>query len=277
MADLSGKLSAFALPRMLELLRDEGTSGEMMVTGEDFRGRILVRDGRIAYATTASGSDTVAELDSLLRGYEAGGEDDGLRSLEDVLLEQLTDVIYDLAALESGAFEVEVSPTLEDEYVYSFAVDDVLGRVEARVEEWKRIREVIPSDDAVFRLASRLPGESDAVTFDAPTWRLLAAIGGGASISDVTASDDSKRIHTARAFADLVGRGLIEVSSQPARVEPPATEIIKMEDEPEVPESQPDVPRLDPAEGAVTFAARDLNRDEIDDVIRNIGRGIFPG
>lgn len=275
MPDLSGDLSAFGVHRVLELLRDVGTSGEMLVKGDDAEGRILVRDGRIAYATTASGTDTVAELDSLLRAYEVGSEDEGLLpSLEEVLVEQLTDVIFDLAALEAGAFEVAGSAALQDEDVYSFPVDDVLGRVDTRIEEWRMIREVIPSDDAVFRLASRLPGEGGAVTFDASTWSLLAAVAGGASMAEAAASLSMKPFPAARAYADLIGRGLIEIGS-PLESGPIAA--IKMEDGPEPFDLQPEMPQLEPAEEAVTFSARDLSRNEIDDVIRNIGRGIFPG
>ncbi|MGI9648820.1 MAG: DUF4388 domain-containing protein [Acidimicrobiia bacterium] len=270
MSDLSGNLAAFGLRRVLQLLRDAGTSGEMLVAGDEVKGRVLLREGRIAYATTASGSDTVAELDSLLRSYESEGADEGLRSLEDVLLEKLADVTHELIALPAGVFEVVESSVDHDEEVYSFPVDDVLELVDARIQEWNAIRELIPSDEAVLRLVSRLPDESSDVTFDAATWSLLAAIGGGASMAEVVTSLGTKQIPTARGLVGLIERGLIEVDTDPVdtAVEP-AVELMM--------EAEPELPRLEPAEDPVTFSSEDLSRDEIDDVIRNIGRGIFPG
>jgi hypothetical protein len=270
MSDLSGNLATFSLRRVLELLRDVGTSGEMLVTGDEVRGRFLLRDGRIAYATTASGSDTVAELDSLLSNYDSEGSDHGARSLEDVLLEQLADVTYELVAQETGAFEVIDSAVTQNEDVYSFPVGDVLALVDGRIEEWKAIEAKIPSDTAMLRLVSQLPDETVDVTFDATTWSLLAAVGGGASMTEVAGSLGMKRLNTARGLVSLVERGLIEVDEDvTGDASEPVVEL-KME-------SEPEMPQLEPTEEPVTFTAQDLSRDEINDVIRNIGRGIFPG
>lgn len=270
MPDLNGSLSSFGLPRVLELLRDVGTSGEMLVISDEVRGRLLMREGRVAYATTASGSDTVAELDALLRDYGDEGTEDGLRPLEGVLMEQLADVIYELGKLETGTFEVVESPVLHEEDVFSFTVDDVLRGVEDRIEEWNRIRTVIPSDDVVLRFAPRLPDESGDVTFDAATWSLLATIGGGASMAEVTASMAAKQLSTAKSLVNLIERGVVEVDGTAVDESSDPVVELKME-------SEPEVPHLVPTDEPVTFSAEDLSRDEIDDVIRNIGRGIFPG
>ena len=40
--------------------------------------------------------------------------------------------------------------------------------------------------------------------------------------------------------------------------------------------AEPEVPRIEPTTEPVTFSERDLSREERDEMIRNIGRGIFP-
>jgi hypothetical protein len=40
--------------------------------------------------------------------------------------------------------------------------------------------------------------------------------------------------------------------------------------------AEPEVPRIEPTTESVTFSKQDLSREERDEMIRNIGRGIFP-
>jgi hypothetical protein len=266
MADLSGDLESFALEAVLELLADAGKDGELQVRSDRLAGRILLTDGRVAYATTASGSDTVEELDALLERYQADMLASDLpTTLEEVLEEQLTEVAYSLMELESGSFEFIGSDAPGPDDVHTVPVADLMDMVVMRAENWRTIRRVIPTNDGPYRLTSQLPAERSDVTLTAPQWAMLAAVGAGASVAEVATALNLYEFHTAGAFADLVGEGLLESVDEPV-YRAPVEEI-----------EEPEVPRLLPADEPVTFSTQDLSSDEINEVIRNMGRGIFPG
>ena len=266
MADLSGDLASFGLDRVLELLADAGKDGELQVRSDPLAGRILLKDGRVAYATTASGSDTVEELDALLERYQADALASDLpTTLEGVLEEQLIEVAYHLLELESGSFEFVRSESPGPDDVHTVPVADLMEMVEVRAENWRTIRRVIPTNDGSYRLTSQLPAERADVTLTAPQWAMLAAVGAGASVAEMATALNLYEFHTAGAFSDLVGEGLLESVDEPVYRGPV--------EEPE----EPGVPRLAPADEAVTFSTRDLSSEEINEVIRNMGRGVFPG
>ena len=77
MSDLNGNLTAFSLREVLELLAAASKTGELRLRTDHGSGRILLADGQIAYATAATGADTVQELDRLLTRYQPGGDDIG--------------------------------------------------------------------------------------------------------------------------------------------------------------------------------------------------------
>ena len=83
MSDLNGNLASFGVRQVLELLSDSGKTGELQLSSGTVVGRALFHDGLIAYATTASGVDTVEELEALLERHAApdahGSVDSALR------------------------------------------------------------------------------------------------------------------------------------------------------------------------------------------------------
>ncbi len=301
MSDLAGNLGPFGLRQVLSFLADARVTGELRVLSGDVVGRVLFQDGSIGYATTATGEDTVQELDSLLERYREGGSaapssngGETPASLEDVMSEQLTEVLFHLTQLESGSFSLDQSVDLSGATVESFLVDDLLHEVDIRVDEWQKIREVVPSNDAEYELAWHIPDGGAKVTLSASIWTLLAAIGGRASVTDVATALEIYEFHAARQIADLVEGGLLEPAGEAAwdsgledaeALDGGAEPRDPWDDdtEPEADWSSdveaiagPEMPRVEPASDPVTFSKQDLSREEMDEMIRNIGRGIFP-
>jgi len=297
MADLSGDLAAFGLRPVLRFLAEAAKTGELHVTSDDVEGRILLQAGSVAYATRATGPDTIQELDALLARYEAGGfeqwafggdADHVPATLEQVIEEQLTEVLYEFTLLEHGSFVFAQAPSAADATGFvSFTVEHTLGLVDARIEAWRRIRRVIPTDESLYRLAARLPNGDTEVTLPASQWTLLAALGGEASVSEVAATLDVYPFHAARRFAILVEAGLLEASDgagwdRTGWVAPAwASEDTPADEGPEwdfasVADGASAIPRLEPTTEPVMFSKKDLSREEIDEIIRNIGKGIFP-
>jgi len=310
MSDLTGNLASFDLRQVLGFLAGTAATGELAVSADHAYGRILFQNGSAGYATTATGDDTLQELDALLERYRTGGFDSSALNhepvtLEVVLREQLTEVLHSLNDVESGSFAFTGSPDPSGQEVIDvFNVDELLRGVDVRTEDWRKIREVVPANDTVYRLVSSVPGHSAEVTLSAPMWVLVAALGAGASVTDLAESLDVYEFHAALKVAELVDEGLLEPADGWIDTEPrvdsewqqPAGDAA--DEWPSVAESagdwesvdestdewqsdleglaEPEVPRIEPTTESVTFSKQDLSREERDEMIRNIGRGIFP-
>lgn len=144
MSHLSGKLKTFSLRQILVLLADADTTGELQVASPTLSGRIFFESGVVAYGTTRAGEDSLSELDRLLESYD---EDSPARA-RPVIKEQLTEVLHGLMQAKSGTFDFdEGTPggTRSFDVGVTFTVTDLLAEVDNRIEEWRKIREVIPS------------------------------------------------------------------------------------------------------------------------------------
>lgn len=310
MSDLTGNLASFHLRQVLGFLAETAATGELAVRSDHAHGRILFQNGSVGYATTAVGDDTAHELDSLLARFQAGGYDSSAlhpepATLEDVLREQLVEALHVLDDLNTGSFSFAGSPDSPgQEAIDVFEVDALLHDVDVRTEEWRKIREVVPTNDTAYQLVPLAPGDGADVTLSAPLWALVAALGSGASVTDLAESLDVYEFHAAVKVAGLVEEGLLEIAGartdgdhhidtswqQPANesfadwpsVEEPAGDWEPVDEPTDEWQADlealapPDVPRIEPATGPVTFSKQDLSREERDELIRNMGRGIFP-
>ena len=322
MSDLNGNLTAFSVREVLELLAAGSKTGELRLRTDHGSGRILLADGHIAYATAATGADTVQELDRLLARYQPGGDDIGAgpRTIELALEEQVTDVLDEALDWDSGSFEFGTRNSAEDAAVHASSVDRVLELVEARRAEWKRLREVIPANDSVYSLSPRLPNGMAEATFDGLRWRLLALIGDGGSVDFIGRELEVSDYRAARLLADLIEAGYVQPDED--RVDPvgqptvpvpevyeqlaggvdkdehePSVDVLELHEEPgdEVSESHEEplgddgffddevvveepepLPEVQPRQEPVTFSAGDLTQEEKDELIRNMGKGVFP-
>lgn len=315
MADLSGNLAVYDVRAVLEFHAGAAKSGELRLSGDSGSGRILLHDGQVAYATTASGADTVQELDRLLVRYQPNGTarpDGSPETLEEALEDQVTEVLYEVLGWKAGSFEFTENASSDGSAaVHLSTVEDALQRVDDRVAEWVELRRLIPSNDSVFALAPQLPAGKTKATFDGLTWRLVALIGDGGSVDFLSGALDVSQYRAARLLADLIEAGFVVLDDEERDVsaivetpdtvpdEAPVREAIERPDEPgeeialldpsvaashdlfdeevlDQPERDEPVPRLQPASDAVTFSKSDLSEEEKNALIRNIGKGIFP-
>ncbi len=291
MSHLSGKLKTFSLRQILVLLADADTTGELQVASPTISGRIFFESGVVAYGTTRAGEDSLSELDRLLESYD----EDSPVGARPVIKEQLTEVLHGLTLAKSGTFDFdEGTPGSIRSFDagVTFTVTDLLAAVDNRIEEWRRIREVIPSTSTPLGLASDLPAARPEVTLDASAWTMLSTVGGGASIVDVATKLEVSEFNAAEKLSQLVNEGLLavagEVEPAPSTDSGPADSAIEPVEPPlELKKEQPSIrrpelaekpstPRVDPKVGPVAFSHEDLSREERNELIRNIGKGIYP-
>lgn len=298
MSHLSGKLETFSLRQILVLLADADATGELHVASPTMGGRVFLQSGVVAYGTARAGEASVAELDDLLK-KPSGDKDKATRA---AVQEQLTELLHDLIQLESGTFNFEEGAPSTFDVGVTFTVVELLRMVDERVEEWRKIRKVIPASTTQLSLARELPGDRSEVMVDKDSWGWLAAVAGGASSAEVADSRGVSEFRAAQNLAELVKWGVLNTDSVPAPTESrtPFAELESLEPavefsdefsdtppfelmEDPLPDPAPEpkgataaTPRVDPKVEPVSFSKKDLTPEERDELIRNIGKGIYP-
>jgi hypothetical protein len=182
---LQGTLDTFALADVLRLLASTKKTGRLRVTGDRGSGSVWVADGRVVGTELAV----------------PGTPDDGPAF-----------TIYALLRFSAGSFTFESGATTPKAGAAS-DVELLLGEAEMLLAEWRSIEAVIPSLESWISLRGQL--DSDVVV-DAPRWRVIAAVAGGASAGSVAETLGGGEIEVLRSVKELVELGLVEVGAAPA-------------------------------------------------------------
>ena len=285
MSHLSGKLETFSLQQILVLLAEAGTTGELHVASSTITGRVFFESGVVAYGTTRAGAESLAELDGLLESYNGGSVD----AARPAIKEQLTEVMYGLIELDSGTFDfLEGSHGSRSFDVgVTFTVSELMQMVDERKEHWREIRKLIPSNSAGLSFASELPFDQPQVTIDSDLWALVPALAGGASTSEIAEMLGVSEFQAAQRLTELVNRGLVSTegeSTSPEKTESHTAVSVRLAElkrehaasRPTETKERPSAPKVDPKVEPVAFSSEDLTSDERNELIRNIGKGIYP-
>jgi hypothetical protein len=182
---LQGTLDTFALADVLRLLATTKKSGRLRVTGDRGSGSVWVDGGQVVATELAV----------------PGATDDGPAHTLFTLLR----FVAGSFTFESGASASQAGTPLD--------VEPLLGQAEMLLVEWRAIEAVVPSLDAWLVLRSELEGD---VVVDAGRWRVIAAVGGGASAGTVGETIGAGELDVLRAVKELVELGLVEVVERPA-------------------------------------------------------------
>jgi hypothetical protein len=182
---LQGTIETFALPDVMRLLASTKKTGCLRLDGSRGTGSVWVDSGQIVAgeATRAPHADGPVE------------------------------VVFEMLRFPDGDFVFDsdvksASPGSPAE------VEKVLGEAEALLEEWTAIEKVVPSLESWVALADELPG--DEVTLDRERWRLLVAVGGGATVGQVGDRLQMGEIVVSRHVRHLVEQSLATVSDASA-------------------------------------------------------------
>ena len=217
---MRGDLSRTSAADICRDLASRSVTGTLVVDGPDGPGTATFVDGRLV--AVRSPRPTGRLLDRLVATdvldpaevpapNESPGEATIVSLVEQGLLdeatvraereEQLLDELLELASWRYGTFRFtdEVPPTSQRA---SLDVSDALERLEHRQRGWEAVRKVLPDLDAVPERAGTHPpaagGHTPALT------RLLAAVDGHRSVSDLAAGFGYGEVQTARMVHELV-------------------------------------------------------------------------
>ena len=215
---LQGSLDGFPLPDVLALLASTKKRGELRVAGQEGAGRVWMADGAVVGAEAGSARVPV-------------------------------DALFQLLRVHSGSFTFD--PSADVPAGKAHELEPLLAEAQARLAEWKIIEASVPSMAASVELAEELPATK--VTLNAGQWRVLRAVAGGATVSDLAGVLDLDEFHACQAVKRLVDAGLVTVGdgvSGVAHREAVEDEVeeedeivdvdTSVEDEPAVDDDEPD-------------------------------------
>jgi uncharacterized protein DUF4388 len=171
---LKGNLRTMDLPEILQWVSIGRKTGTLHLERASIEKRIVFRNGDIYTSWSNDPRESLAQylirhqrlsedqlFDTMLRGEKKGVPlgavliEEKLLSeadLRDLLERKVQDTIYDVFLWPEGAFEFVDGEMQEDVQVFlNLEVTSVVLEGARRLDEWKRIRQVIPSAQATFR------------------------------------------------------------------------------------------------------------------------------
>jgi hypothetical protein len=191
---LQGTLDTFALADVLRLLASTGKTGCLRVSADAGYGNVWVNGGGVV-------------------GAEAPGVPVTTEPVE---------AVFELLRYREGAFAFHADEACPVEREPA-ALDQVLEAAEGLMAEWSEIEAVIPSMTTWVRLADELPRRK--FTVDGPTWRLVVAIGTGATAGEIAAVLEMGEVGVSRSLRGIVDSGLAVVFSETTETEPEAQSV----------------------------------------------------
>lgn len=219
---LTGNIEVFPLPEVLRLLARSGKTGCLRIAAGSVDGRMYLRDGSITLATVSSDTEFLDQFSSsgLVEAQRVETRGEGLNltevlrqgsSPEDLtgfIHEHVVEAVYRIRKPGSGNFEFLVDTSPRFETGQSFDVEAAVADADRRAADWADIEQTISDMNLPVRMVRSL--REPEVSISAPTWRVLASLEGGASVSEIARMLGTTEFRTAREVAGLMRSSLIE-------------------------------------------------------------------
>jgi uncharacterized protein DUF4388 len=177
---LRGNLAQLPLTEVLKLLVSGGQSGRLDVRDGTTKGEIYLCEGRIVHAVAGPWMGEGA-LRALL-GWPRGD----------------FDFVPDMPSPE----ETVQAPS-----------EQLLREAAQRMQDWKEIKKVVPSSEAIFRLSAG--GGDGAVSLQPEEWRVLARVNGATSVAQIASLLNQDELEVAKVLFKLSKAGLLEAGEKP--------------------------------------------------------------
>ncbi len=109
-----------------------------------------------------------------------------------------------------GKFRFEVGKISEKKTI-NMPIPTLIIEVARKIDEWNRIKKVIPSLDAVFELEPNPNTDIEIINLNADEWRVLSQIDGKKNIREIANILKMGEIETAKILFGLIGLGLVRI------------------------------------------------------------------
>ncbi len=226
---LWGNLRTMDLAELLQFVANGTKTGTLTLERDRLTKAIGFRDGRIVSVESNDPSEHLGQFllaygkidaENLKRAF-AMQEKVGLRlgeilvevnllrqdDIDDTLRIQAVEIVYNLFLWEDARFHFDDQKMPPPEAGLNLDPGGIIMEGVYRYDEWKRYREVFPSDDMLLELEPTWKPESDED-------RLLAAlIENGKSIGEICFEFRTSKFHTYGRLHDVYSRGLLRLGA----------------------------------------------------------------
>lgn len=186
----------------------------------EYLGQLLMNRGFITETQLSEAfkvqSDTGVLLGKILLMIGAVGENE----LRQVLEEKIREAMFDALSWAEGAFQFERAPGPMSVSAFEVSVNlrSTIEDGQRRAQDWRELREVIPTDDlSLYVLDSaraERPGDSGMLRADLE--RVLAELADGASVNQVVLRMNGRRFAVVNALVQLIERGAVAIDRRDA-------------------------------------------------------------
>lgn len=175
---LDGSLEDFDLADVLQLIHIGARTGVLTLTHEKNTARIFFHGGEPVHAESAS-----------LVGENA---------------------VYNIFNWRKGHFRFDTSATTNLQTINT-GCQNLIMEATRRIDEWSKLKEIIPSLRAVIGFESD-PGErSSNITLKTNEWRILSLVNGHKTVEDVINESGFSEFETTKILSGLISSGLLKV------------------------------------------------------------------
>ncbi len=232
---LKGDLETINLPDILQLLSSAQKTGALSIRRGPDEKRLYFRGGMLVYA---SSTDEREKLGSVLvrERYIDGSTVEGAREAQNksgrpfglCLLErgkipheklvaglktQARMIITNLFNWWGGEFEfLEGEQAWPEEISVGFDVQAIIIDAAAAVDEWNRIKGMLPDLDVVLEVVPAPAQGKGEVKFDDQQWHVLSLVNGRRSLVDIAAESNLSDIETCSVACRLLEGGFVRAT-----------------------------------------------------------------
>lgn len=199
---LVGDLKEFNLNDILQLLSMAHQTGALQITRGNNRGAIYFDNGIPVHARTSGHTGESA--------------------------------IYDIFTWTEGKFYFNDDTT--DERTIQTSLQNIIMEAARRIDEWERVRDVIPTMDIVIEFNPHPQQGSENISLEASEWRVLSLVNGARTVKEIASQSDFDDFETCKILYGLLSSGLlkaIEETETPAALARDVAQLEKPKSESE--------------------------------------------
>ncbi len=232
--ELKGNFEASSIASILQMLHNDGKTGELRFQKGKREVLIFLKDGNIVYARAnhmemrlgsllrSKGIITANQLQECLESAKKNKQALGKTMVGDgyitedtlrkVLCKQAKDVIYSVFLWSKGSFIYndcqDIPPGI---LVTPLDIMSIVMEATRRQDEMMEIREKIPEDQCLFRMTDKLKNKKD-LKVSPVEWRFISLIDGSRTVRKLINESGYDAFSVYRVLNTLLGSGLIEPS-----------------------------------------------------------------
>lgn len=240
--DLRGSLKRFALPEILQLIASGSRTGTLGIQKDDNMVMVYFEDGSITYGYGPRQTYHIGQLlkergvlsaEALEEAVRIQADEENSKRLGEILVargmidradlkaavkDQIEQLLYSLLSWDSGTFKFyEGQLPTEEEIKVEISVENVILEGLRRHDEMNLVRDTLPDQKEIFRIAVTKGDRSRDVNMSADEWNMMASVDGRRSLKDICNQSDLGEERTLLALARLKLSGLIvPMEAQPA-------------------------------------------------------------